>query len=62
MDFYISLLELRHREVIEKIYMQGKSKERVASELGLTSRTVQNLRRKAVEDLAEMCRFAAEGE
>ncbi|WP_455582539.1 sigma factor-like helix-turn-helix DNA-binding protein [Dysosmobacter sp.] len=60
LDLFISLLESKQCEVIDKLYRHGMTNEQVADQMGLTSRTVQNIRKKAVENLAAMYRFAAE--
>ena len=57
LEYYVSLMEPRHKKVLRRIYFEGISREKAAEELGLSVRRMQEVRAQAVENLAEMYRF-----
>lgn len=52
--YYVSLLEKRQANVIHLVYMERLSTKTVAERYSLTSRTIDRIKREAIEDLAEM--------
>lgn len=54
LKYYISLLEERQALVIQLSYAQRVPQDKVAAELGVSVRTVQSLKSKAVAALTEM--------
>lgn len=52
--YYVSLLEKRQANVIHLIYMERLSTKAVAERYSLTGRTIDRIKREAIEDLAEM--------
>ena len=55
--YYISLLEKRQAEVVRMVYMEGVS-TKAAEQHGLTVRTIERIRKDAVENLAEMYAYS----
>ena len=56
--YYISLLEKRQAEVVRMVYMEGVSTKKAAEQHGLTVRTIERIRKDAVENLAEMYAYS----
>ena len=52
--YYVSLLEKRQANVIHLVYMERLSTKTVAERYSLTSRTIDRIKREAIEDIAEM--------
>lgn len=52
--FYVGLLEKRQADVIRLMFMQGMSTVEIAEDYGLTCRTIDRIKREAIENLAEM--------
>jgi len=59
LEYYVSLLESRQRQVIQKIYFERASQEQVAKELDLSVRRVQDIKAQAIVELVEMYAFTA---
>lgn len=56
--YYISLLEKRQSEVVRMVYMEGVSTKKAAEQHGLTVRTIERIRKDAVDNLAEMYAYS----
>lgn len=56
--YYISLLEKRQAEVVRMVYMEGVSTKKAAEQHGLNVRTIERIRKDAVDDLAEMYAYS----
>lgn len=56
--YYISLLEKRQAEVVRMVYMEGLSTKKTAELHGLAVRTIERIRKEAVENLAEMYAYS----
>ena len=56
--YYISLLEKRQAEVVRMVYMEGLSTKKAAEQHGLTVRTIERIRKDAVDNLAEMYAYS----
>lgn len=57
LDYYMSLLEERQVEVLKLSYFKMLPQEEVAKSLGLSVRTIQTLKSKALSTLVEMYQF-----
>lgn len=55
---YVGLLEKREAEVIHLVFMEDVPTKDVARRYGLTYRTIDRIKRNAVEHLAEMYAYA----
>lgn len=55
---FVGLLEKREAEVIHLVFMEGVPTKEVARRYGLTYRTIDRIKRNAVEHLAEMYAYA----
>lgn len=56
--YYISLLEQRQSEVIQFLFLEGRLPKEVAEHLGVTYRTVDRIKRAAIESLAKMYAYS----
>ena len=56
--YYISLLEKRQAEVVRMVYMEGVSTKKAAEQHGLNVRTIERIRKDAVDNLAEMYTYS----
>lgn len=56
--YYISLLEKRQAEVVRMVYMEGVSTKKAAEQHGLNVRTIERIRKEAVDNLAEMYAYS----
>lgn len=56
--YYISLLEKRQAEVVRMVYMEGVSTKKAAEQHGLNVRTIERIRKDAVDNLAEMYAYS----
>ena len=56
--YYISLLEKRQAEVVRMVYMEGVSTKKAAEQHCLTVRTIERIRKDAVDNLAEMYAYS----
>ena len=56
--YYISILEKRQAEVVRMVYMEGVSTKKAAEQHGLTVRTIERIRKDAVDNLAEMYAYS----
>ena len=54
LEYYMSLLEERQAEVLQLTYFKNLSQEETAKSLGLSVRTIQSLKSKALSALMEM--------
>ena len=59
LNYYLSLLEPRQEQVLRKAYLEKVPQEQVARELGVSVRSVQDIKAKAIAALAEMYAFTA---
>ena len=59
LNYYLSLLEPRQEQVLRKAYLEKVPQEQVARELGVSVRSVQDIKAKAIDALAEMYAFTA---
>lgn len=60
LEYYMSLLESRQELVLRRSYFERVAQEKVAEELGISVRRVQDIKAQAIENLAEMYDFTAE--
>ena len=60
LEYYMSLLEPRQELVLRRSYFERFSQEKVAEELGISVRRVQDIKSQAIENLAGMYGFTAE--
>ena len=56
--YYVSLLEKRQANVIHLVYMERLSTKTVAERYSLTSRTIDRIKREAIDNLAEMYAYS----
>lgn len=54
---YVSLLDKRQQEVIRMYYFERQSPKVIAKSLGVTERSVRNIRTDAIDKLSEMYEF-----
>ena len=59
LNYYLSLLETRQEQVLRKAYLEKVPQEQVARELGVSVRSVQDIKATAIDALAEMYAFTA---
>ena len=59
LNYYLSLLEPRQEQVLRKAYLEKVPQEQVARELGVSVRSVQDIKAKPIDALAEMYAFTA---
>ena len=59
LNYYLSLLEPRQEQVLRKAYLEKVPQEQVARELGVSVWSVQDMKAKAIDALAEMYAFTA---
>lgn len=59
LEYYMSLLEPRQELVLRRSYFERFSQEKVAEELGISVRRVQDIKSQAIDNLVEMYGFAA---
>ncbi len=59
--YYVSLLEKREAEVIRLFYMEQMTMDNVEREMHLSAKTLRKLKNQAVDALAAMYEFAANG-
>lgn len=60
LEYYISLLEPRQEQVLRRTCFEKIPQDKVAEELGVSVRRVQDIKAQAIDGLAEMYRFTAE--
>lgn len=58
LQHYVSLLDKRMAQVIRAYYFEHQAWDDIASQLGLSVRSVQKLKNAAIDKLAEMYEFA----
>lgn len=58
LNYYISLLDKRQTEVIRLVFIEGVPTKEVAARFSLTYRTIDRIKRAAVESLAEMYAYS----
>lgn len=58
LNYFISLLEERQAEVIRLVYAKDVPTKEVAEQFGLTYRTIDRIKRAAIENLAEMYAYS----
>jgi len=58
LETYVGLLPPRQEVLLRRHYFEGASWYSLCEELGLSSKTIRKLRRRAVDTLAEMYEFA----
>jgi len=54
LDYYISLLDKRQTEVIRLFYIDKKPKDEIVKQLGLSSRTIHDVKNAAIDSLTEL--------
>ena len=54
LKYYISLLDLRQSQVLRQVYFEQRTNEEVAKHMNLAPRTVQDIKRRAIDALTEM--------
>lgn len=59
LEYYVGLLPKRYQMLLQKIYFDGETWERTASELDIAVRTAFTMRKRAIEKLTEFYTFAA---
>lgn len=60
LDYYISLLEPRQRQILTRTYIDRLPNEDVANEIGISVRRLQEVKAQAIEKLTEMYEFTAD--
>lgn len=60
LKYYISLLEPRQSQVLRDFYFERRTNEEIAKGMNLAHRTVQALKRRAVDALTEMYNYVSE--
>ena len=58
LEYYVSLLEPRQEQVLRRTCFERAPQEKVAEELGVSVRRVQDIKAQAIDELAEMYSFA----
>lgn len=58
LEYYVSLLETRQERVLRRTCFERAPQEKVAEELGVSVRRVQDIKAQAIDELAEMYSFA----
>lgn len=58
LTYFIGLLDKRQAEVIRLVFMDGIPTKEVAASFGLTYRTIDRIKRTAIENLAEMYAYS----
>lgn len=58
LNYFISLLDERQAEVIRLVFAKGVPKKEVAERFDLTYRTIDRIKRAAIENLAEMYAYS----
>lgn len=54
LEYYVSLLDLRQSQVLRQVYFEQKTNEEVAKHMNLAPRTVQDIKKRALDALTEM--------
>lgn len=57
LNYYVSLLKIRHAELLRLLYFEGYSHEECAKRLDVATRTVRRIKDDAIDELAEMYSF-----
>lgn len=57
LQYYVSLLDERHADVLEFLYFKGHSQEDCAKMLGIAARTVRRIKDDAIDELTELYNF-----
>ena len=57
LKYYVSLLKVRHAELLRLHYFEGYSQEECAKKLGIADRTVRRIKNDAIDELTEMYSF-----
>ena len=57
LSYYVSLLKVRHAELLRLLYFEGYSQEECSKKLAITTRTVRRIKDDAIDELAEMYSF-----
>ena len=60
LNYYVSLLNPRHAELLKLLYFEGYSQEECAKKLEIATRTVRRIKDDAIEELTEMYSFTGE--
>lgn len=60
LNYYVSLLNSRHAELLKLLYFEGYSQEECAKKLEIATRTVRRIKDDAIEELTEMYSFTGE--
>lgn len=55
---HLSFLKSSQAEVVRMVYMEGVSTKKAAEQHGLTVRTIERIRKDAVDNLAEMYAYS----
>ena len=58
LTYFIGLLDKRQAEVIRLVFVDGIPTKEVAASFGLTYRTIDRIKRTAIENLAEMYAYS----
>ena len=58
LNYYVSLLDPRHTELLKLLYFEGYTQEECAKKLNIATRTVRRTKDDAIAELAEMYSFA----
>ena len=58
LTYYIALLEKRQAEIVQLIFLDNVSTKDVAAQYGLTYRTIDRIKKSAIESLAEMYAYS----
>lgn len=57
LNYYVSLLKVRHAELLRFLYFEGYSQEECAKMLEIATRTVRRIKDDAINELTEMYSF-----
>lgn len=57
LDYYISLLDTRHHEIIHLCYIQGLAPDEIAEQLAVSVRHIRSLKAKAINELVVMYEY-----
>ena len=60
LNYYVSLLNSRHAELLKLLYFEGYSQEGCAKKLEIATRTVRRIKDDAIGELTEMYSFTVE--
>lgn len=60
LKYYVSLLDRRQSQVLRRSYFEQMTNEEVAKEMNLAARTVQEIKKRAIDSLTEMYNYVSD--